>query len=125
MASRRQEKIARIVKEAVSDAIRDGLNDPRIKGFISVTKVSVTADMRNADVYLSIFGTDDVGQRRTFEILSGARSRIQGFVADEIDSKFCPVLHLKFDEAFKKTLETMNIIDQAARELDSPQPEKE
>lgn len=126
MASRRQEKVARVVKEAVSAAIRDGLNDPRIEGFVSVTRVELTADLRNADVYISIFGADETAQRRTFLALTHARSRVQRFVADELDSKFCPVLRFKLDEAFKKTLETMNLIDQAARELETEQPnEKE
>lgn len=124
MASRRQEKVARVVKEAVSAAIRDGLNDPRIEGFVSVTRVELTADLRNADVYISIFGADEAAQRRTFLALTHARSRVQRFVADELDSKFCPVLRFKLDEAFKKTLETMNLIDQAARELETEQPNK-
>ena len=125
MATRRQEKVARVVKEAVSSAIRDGLNDPRIEGFVSVTRVELSADLRNADVYISIFGSDEAAQRRTFQALTHARSRVQRFVADELDSKFCPVLHFKLDEAFKKTLETMNLIDQAAREFEPDQPDEE
>jgi ribosome-binding factor A len=55
MATRRQEKVARVVKEVVSDAIANHLNDPRIEGFVSVTRVDMSADLRSADVYLSIF----------------------------------------------------------------------
>lgn len=124
MASRRQEKFARVVKEAVSTAIRDRLNDPRIEGFVSVTRAELTADLRNADVYISVFGADESAQRRTFLALTHARSRVQRFVADELDSKFCPVLRFRHDEAFKKTLETMNLIDQAVRELETDQPEE-
>jgi ribosome-binding factor A len=51
MATRRQEKVARLVKEAVSDAIAHHLNDPRIEGFVSVTRVDMAADLRNADVW--------------------------------------------------------------------------
>ncbi len=125
MASRRQEKVAHIIRNAVSDAIRDGLNDPRIEGLISVTRVSVSADLRNADVYISIFGTDEKAQKRTFIALTGARSRIQSFLAEEVDCKFCPVIRFRQDEAFKKTLETMNIIDQAIKELDDKQHDDE
>ena len=59
MPTRRQEKVARVVKETVSDAIANHLNDPRIEGFVSVTRVEMAADLRNADVFLSIFGKDD------------------------------------------------------------------
>ena len=117
MATRRQEKVARIVKEAVSDAIAHHLNDPRISGLVSVTKVDMTADLRNADVYISVFGSDEAGQNRVFGAITHAKSRIQSLLASQIQSKFCPVLHFYKDEKFKKTLETLNLIDQAAKEF--------
>jgi ribosome-binding factor A len=113
MPTRRQEKVARVVKEAVSDAIANHLNDPRIEGFVGVTKVDMAPDLRNADVYLSIFGKDDTTQNKTFTAISHAKNRIQSLVAGRLRSKFCPVLHLHRDEKFKKTLETLKLIDQA------------
>ena len=117
MATRRQEKVARIVKEVVSDAIANHLNDPRISGFVSVTRVDITADLRNASVYISIFGSDEAGQNRAFKAITHAKSRIQSLVASQVQSKFCPVLHFYKDEKFKKTLETLNLIDQAVKDL--------
>ena len=112
MPTRRQEKVARVVKEAVSDAILNHLNDPRIEGFVSVTRVDMAPDLRNADIYLSIFGKNDAAQNRTFDAISHAKKRIQSMVARRMQSKFCPVLHLYKDEKFKKTLETMKLIEQ-------------
>lgn len=112
MPTRRQEKVARVVKEAVSDAIANHLNDPRIEGFVSVTRVDMAADLRNADVYLSIFGKNDAAQNRTFTAISHAKKRIQSLVAGRMQSKFCPVLHFYMDEKFKKTLEIMKLIEQ-------------
>ncbi|HUT46580.1 MAG TPA: 30S ribosome-binding factor RbfA [Sedimentisphaerales bacterium] len=117
MATRRQEKVARIVKEAVSDAIAHHLNDPRIDGFVSVTRVDMAADLRNADVYLSFFGSNEAGQNKTFTAITHAKSRIQSLLAGRVQSKFCPVLHFYKDEKFKKTLEILNLIDQAAKEF--------
>lgn len=117
MATRRQEKVARVIKESVSDAITHHLNDPRIVGFVSVTKVDVAPNMRSADVYISIFGQDETGQRKTFTAIDHARSRIQSLLADEMKSKFCPVLHFYRDEKFKKTLEIMRLIDEANIDL--------
>ncbi len=117
MATRRQEKVARIVKEAVSDAIANHLNDPRIDGFVSVTRVDMATDLRNADVYLSFFGSNEAGQNKGFMAITHAKSRIQSLLADKVQSKFCPVLHFYKDEKFKKTLEILNLIDQAAKEF--------
>ena len=125
MATRRQEKVARVVKEAVSDAIAHHLNDPRIEGFVSVTRVDMVVDLRSADVYLSIFGKDDATQNKTFAAITHAKSRIQSLLAGKLQSKFCPVLHFYRDEKFKKTLETMKLIDEAANELKDAEPEED
>ena len=117
MATRRQEKVARIVKEAVSDAIAHHLSDPRISGFVSVTRVEMAADLRNANVYISVFGGNEADQNKAFAAITHARSRIQSLLASQVQSKFCPVLHFYKDEKFKKTLEILNLIDQAAKEF--------
>jgi len=114
MATRRQEKVARVVKETVSDIISHHLSDPRIEGFVSITRVEMAADLRNADVYVSIFGKDQASQNKTFTAITHAKNRIQSLVAERMHSKFCPVLHLYMDEKFKKTLETLKLIDQAS-----------
>jgi ribosome-binding factor A len=116
MATRRQEKAARVTREVVSDAIANHLNDPRIEGFVSVTRVEMAADLRSAYVYVSIFGRDEAAQKKTFSAIEHARSRIQSLLAGRLQCKFCPVLHFHRDEEFKKTLETMRLIDQAASE---------
>jgi ribosome-binding factor A len=117
MPTRRQEKMARAVKEAVCDAVANRLSDPRIEGFISVTRVDMTPDLRNADVYLSIFGSSDTAQNKTFAAITHAKNRIQALLAGRLQSRFCPVLRFFKDEDFKKTLETMKLIDQAVKEL--------
>ncbi len=118
MPTRRQEKVARVVKEAVSDAIANHLSDPRIEGLVSVTEVDVAPDMRTADVYVSILGKNEASQNKTFAAIEHARSRVQSLLASRLQSKFCPVLHLYRDEKFKKTLETFRLIDQAAKEFE-------
>jgi ribosome-binding factor A len=116
MPTRRQEKVARVIREVVSDVIANHLNDPRITGFVSVTRVEVMADMRSADVYLSIFASNEAGKDKTFTAITHARTRIQSFLADALESKFCPVLRFHVDEQFRKTLDVMRLIDEVAGE---------
>ncbi len=116
MATRRQEKVASVIKEVVSDAIAHHLSDPRIEGFVSITRVEMAPDLRNAEVYLSVFGENASVQNKTFVAIDHAKTRIQAMVAGRLQSKFCPVLHFHKDEQFKKTLEIMRLIDQAAGE---------
>ncbi len=117
--------MARVVREAVSDAIANHLSDPRIEGFVSVTRVETTGDLRNADVYISIFGKGEASQNKTFAAIEHAGSRIQSLLAGKVQSKFCPVLRFHRDEKFKKTLETMKLIDEAVSELEKEEPEEE
>ena len=134
MPTRRQEKVARVVREVVCDALASHLNDPRIEGFVSVTKVDVAPDMRNIDVYLSIFAADspasdenkgeqdaatrqDTAANRTFVAITHAKTRIQSLLARRMHSKYCPSLHFRRDEEFKKTLDTMRLIEEAAAEF--------
>jgi len=125
MATRRQEKVARVVKEVVSEAITQHLNDPRIEGFVSVTRVEMAPNLRNADVYLSIFGKNKAAQNKTFSAISHATTRIQSLLAGRLQSKFCPVLRFYTDEHFKKTLETMRLIDEAMSGLEQRTDEED
>ena len=116
MPTRRQQKVARVVKESVCNAINNHLQDPRIQGIVSVTEVDMSPDLRNADVYLSILAKDETTRKKTFIAIGHARTAVQSVVAKAIKSKFCPILHFHLDEKLKKTLETLNLIEQASRE---------
>jgi len=107
------------VRESVSDAISNHLSDPRIEGLVSVTRVDMAADLRSADVYISIFGKDEASQNKTFAAIEHAKSRIQSLLAARVQSKFCPVLRFHKDDKFKKTLEIMKLIDEAVNGLES------
>jgi len=128
MPSRRQEKIARVVRESVSDTIANRLNDPRIEGFVSVTEVDMSPDLRNAYVFLSVMAAGDAARRKTFIAIEHATKHIQARLSHKITSKFCPRLHFREDTKIKNTLETLRIIDEATKEIDEKdvqQPEDE
>ncbi len=116
MSSIRQEKVARVIKEVVSDAIQNRLSDPRIKGFTSVTKVDLSPDLKNADIFLSVMGIDDTGQRKTFAAIEHASKHIRSLVSRKMNSRFCPNLHFYKDEGFKKALETMKLINDTVKQ---------
>ena len=118
MVSRRQEKVIRVIREAVSDIISNHLSDPRIEGLISVTKVDVSPDLRNADIYLSIMTADDTARRKTFTAIGHASKHIQVLLGRRMTLKFCPHLNFYEDKQFKNTLNTLAIIEEAAKEYE-------
>ena len=117
LPSRRQEKVARVIKEAVSDIVRNQLNDPRIEGLVSVTEVDISPDLKTADVFLSVLASSETAARKTFSAISHATGYIQTEVGSRMTSKYFPRLNFCEDKKVKKTLETLKLIDQAAEEL--------
>jgi len=123
METRRQKKVSRVIKEVASDAITNHLSDPRIEGFVSITKVDVSPNLKTVDVYLSIFGADEKSQKKTFVAIKHATPKIHFMLAKRLTSKFCPSLHFKMDESLKKTMETMKIINDVASEYETEEDE--
>lgn len=114
-----------MVKEVVSDAIANHLSDPRIAGLVTVTRVEMTPDLRNGDVYLSVWAASDAAKNKTFAAIDHAAKRIQSLLGAALESKFCPVLHFHRDEHFHKTLETMRLIEEVANERRSREEQSE
>lgn len=117
MASRRQQKIARVIRESVSYTIRDRLSDPRITGLVSITEVDVSPDMKNATVFLSILAADQQKQDATFTAICHAIGPIQAQLGHDLTGRFCPRLRFERDDKTKKTLETLRLIDRAQQEF--------
>jgi ribosome-binding factor A len=123
--SRRQEKVARVIRESVSDTIANRLNDPRIEGLVSITEVDVSPDLKNADVGLSILAANEHRQRQTFHAIQHATRHIQACLGRALTSKFCPRLRFHRDTKLHKTLDTLRLIDAAAREYTPPEETSE
>lgn len=116
MASRRQQKLARVIRESVSSTIRNRLSDPRITGLVSITDVDISPDIKNATVYLSILAPEDKQNRQTFEAICHAIGPIQFQLGRDLTGKYCPRLRFELDTKMKKTIETLRLIEQAQSE---------
>ncbi len=116
---RRQQKIASIIKQTICRAVLTDLDDPRIDGFVSVTKVDLSPDLRNANISLSIFAKTPASENKTFMAIKAARSKLQGIIARTLDIKFCPIIEFHLDMTTKKAQEIISIIDKA-----NPDPDR-
>jgi len=114
MSSRRTAKASRAIREVVSKAILFELNDPRVKD-VTVLDVEVAPDMRSAKVYVSIMGTDK-SQDLSLHGLNSARGFLQRRIADEIDTRYTPILTFVRDDSVKKSIRASQILQQIADE---------
>jgi len=121
MATRRMERVARAIKEAVSEVVRDEINDPRIGrvgSLVTITRVTPTADLREAKVYYSVLGPE-ADRKRVAGCLLHARGFIQREVGRRLSLRFCPHLTLLEDEALRTSLEVEAILREEFRERDT------
>lgn len=107
--SQRTAQIASVIQTAVQRVITRGLNDPRIRGLISVTKVEVTPDLSEARVYVSVLPAEH--SELTMHGLRSASGHIQSEIADEVAARRLPRLSFRLDESLKKQAD----LDQAIR----------
>ncbi len=98
--SRRSERVSEAIRREASSIILDELKDPRI-GFITVTKATITEDLRNAVVYYSIFG-DEKAKRAAKAGLMSALNFIRGELGHRLKLKFAPDLIIKEDDEFQR-----------------------
>jgi len=117
VAGRRVERVQRAIREAVSEVLLQDLNDPRA-GFITITRVKATPDLRQAKVYFSVLGSEGE-KRRAAHCLAHARGFIQREVGRRLPLRFCPALTFTEDTSLEATLEVTRLIEQTRRERSS------
>ncbi|MCL2647299.1 MAG: 30S ribosome-binding factor RbfA [Phycisphaerales bacterium] len=110
----RQQKIASQIQKLVAMTLLKEIADPRIDGLISVTRVDVTPDLREARVHLSFLNN----KRPPATILEGINSagrHIQSEVAKGLTMRFVPRLSFHLDESLKREAEILKKIGEANR----------
>ncbi|MGH2662884.1 MAG: 30S ribosome-binding factor RbfA [Actinomycetota bacterium] len=97
--TQRTERVAEEFREVLAEEI-PRLKDPRV-GFVTVTAVEVTADLRRARVFYTVLG-DDASRRRTRAGLRSARGHLRGVLGHEVRLKFLPELEFEEDHSAER-----------------------
>ena len=108
----RMRRVNEAVREVVSARIAEGLRDPRI-GFVTVTAVETSSDLRHARVYVSVLGSEDE-RAATLEGLESAHGVLQQAVAGELRMKRTPTLQFVFDESIDRGMRITELLDDDA-----------
>lgn len=114
--TRHREQIDAVVQRALQKIIGRGINDPRVRGLVSVTKVSVSPDGAEARVWCSVLPADKAGP--TIHGLQSASGWIGRQLGDEVRTRRTPKLRFLLDESLKKQAHVINEIDEAVRRED-------
>ena len=97
MRSGRMRRVDEAVREVLSDAITKHLQDPRV-GFVTVTGVKTSPDLRHARVYVSVLGAERE-REASLDGLRSAHGLLQGMLASELKLKRTPTLTFHYDDS--------------------------
>ena len=108
-------RVNEAVREVVSETVGE-LKDPRI-GFVTVTGVETSPDLRHARVYVSVLGSE-AKRRKTLAGLTAAHGVLQARLAHELRLKRTPQLAFEYDPTIERGVRMTQLIDELA-----PEPE--
>jgi len=112
--SKRTEKVAMAIKEEVSQLILQELKDPRI-GFVTITHVEVTPDLKRAFIFYSIMG-DTKGVENTQRALNAAKGYVRRLLGDRLKLRFVPEIHFERDDSIEKSFHIAELLKKLEEE---------
>ncbi len=109
MASQqRVERLNSLLKEVISEVVRDDVRDPRLGSLITVTSVNITKDLQHAKVLISVIGTPEE-KKKSLDALQSASGFIAVNASKKVVMRYFPSLSFKLDDSVDKhmTIETI------------------
>lgn len=95
---KRSQRVSDLIREEVADIIMNKLKDPRV-GFVTVTGVNITEDLKLAKVYISVLKEEE--KEASLEILNSAKGFIRAELSKRVRMKFIPDLTFRVDESIE------------------------
>lgn len=111
MGTRRQERVSELIREEISELIKREVNDPRLGGFISVTEVVVSSDLRHAKVFVSIMGSEEE-KRQVEKGLAAASGFIRKGLGERLALRYTPELIFQRDESIERGSRLLQLINE-------------
>ena len=115
MPTRRTEQIGDLFRAELSEIITREMQDPRL-GFVTITSVLVSADLRNARVNVSCYG-DEAAQQESLRALRGAAGFLRTEVSKRVRLRTTPQLNFQLDHSMEQAERVQRTLQALAPEL--------
>ncbi len=114
MSTARMRRVDEAIREVIGDALARDLKDPRV-GFVTVTDVRTSPDLRHARVYVSVLGesghaSEQAQREGTLAGLASAHGYLQARLARELRLKRTPTLEFLYDETTDKAMRVEQLL---------------
>lgn len=103
-------RINELIREVIGGAIATELQDPRI-GFVTITAVETSPDLRSARVFVSVLGDEDQ-REATLEGLASSHGVLQAAIAREMRIKRTPTLSFHYDDSIERGARLSQLLDE-------------
>ena len=120
MSGRRNERLTEEIREEVARIIGEGLKDPRI-GFVTVTRAELTADFRQARVFVGVLG-DERAREKSLAGLRQAAGFVRRELGRRIRLRYTPELLFQYDAGLDATDRVAKLIEEARAEAPPSDP---
>jgi ribosome-binding factor A len=110
----RLEKLTHLVQRRASEVILHELVDPRL-GFVTVTRVKLSRDLRHAVIYYSVVGSD-ADRSKTAHALEHARGHVQSQIARAMRTRVTPQIRFEFDKGVEGSIRVSEILNRLREE---------
>lgn len=108
MAYNRPERVAEEIRKEIATMLFGEIHDTRI-GFVTITKVQLSKDMRQAKVYFSMMGTEEE-KEKTMQGLQSASGYMRREIGKRLKLRYFPELAFKFDDSLEYASKIEKII---------------
>ncbi len=110
MVSHRANRVAEEIKREITQMLRDEIKDPRI-GFVTVTGVEVTPDIRYAKVFVSVYGEDEA-KAQSLQALEKAKGFVRSELGKRMRLRYTPEINFKFDSSIEHGARIMKLLEE-------------
>lgn len=119
--SHKPEQLANEIQKAVQELLARGLSDPRVTGIITITKTKVQADLKRAEIFVSVMPAER--QSLTMHGLKSAERHIRRQVGDMVRTRSIPELVFVLDGSLKKEAAVLQDLQRVREEQEARDPE--
>jgi len=106
--TRRTERLNSVIQQEISQLLREQVNDPRLNSMISITRVSTSADLRHATIYVSALG--EVDKKEILKGFSAASGFLRCQLANRLQLRHMPELNFQFDDSIERAADVLRLI---------------
>jgi ribosome-binding factor A len=118
----RQDKVAEAIRQEASVIIHDKLKDPRL-GFVTITNVEITRDLRFAKVFFSVLGNDQA-YKNTKQALDSSLGFVRKLIAQRLNLRFATEIAFYEDRSTEYSVRIEEVLNEIREHDEQKKPKK-